>query len=50
MVAKEGINAVKESLCSVDSATADAWSPDDKEAAAADFASEFLVTQSAVWF
>ncbi|CAK9055232.1 unnamed protein product, partial [Durusdinium trenchii] len=28
----EGINAVKESLCSVDSATADAWSPDDKEA------------------
>ncbi|CAJ1347146.1 unnamed protein product, partial [Effrenium voratum] len=28
----EGIRLVKESLCAVDSATADAWSPEDKEA------------------
>ena len=28
----EGINEVKESLCNVDSATADAWSPEDKQA------------------
>ena len=33
-VSKEGIKSVKDSLCTVNSATADAWSPQDKEARA----------------
>ena len=32
LCSKEGIKSVKDSLCTVNSATADAWSPQDKEA------------------
>ena len=31
-LSQEGIKSVKDSLCTVNSATADAWSPQDKEA------------------